>query len=253
MSNPIILAIDATNRAHAMWHGTGGHGTANAFFRQLDMIIDKINPTWTVACFDRPSFRKEIEPGYKSSRQPNPEVAELIAEIKSELELLAHVEACEIDGMEADDLLASFAQFAVDSGYQAVLQTADKDCRQCLRDGQVSILKTAKIKSGKIELSYETANSVEEKFGVHPEDWPDYQMMIGDAGDDIKGVDGIGPKIAAKLLKVVGPMKLILAEPARCPIAKSKIDKLVAFRSRADVVRQLVTLRTDLEVKPWLL
>ncbi|MFT5301483.1 MAG: 5'-3' exonuclease [Mariniblastus sp.] len=248
-----LIAIDATNRIHALWHGTQGSGTVALFFRQLESMVNKLEPTWTVACFDQSSFRKKLDKGYKASRTPNPEIAAIIDEIKSELhQNWPDVPACELEGMEADDLLASFAATALACGYQAILLTGDKDCRQCLRAGQVTIMKKLSIRGGEVEFEFETANDVLEIYGVAPESWQDYQALIGDAGDDIEGAVGIGPKTASELIRRIGSLDEIIKQPSRCPISKRQIDSLVRFRSRVDVVKQLVTLRTDLDVSPWL-
>lgn len=253
MKKERLVAIDATNRCHLLWHGTQGNGAVDLFFRQLELMISKLSPTWCVACFDQPSFRKEIDRTYKSSRSSNPEIQSVIDGIKARLhEQWPEVPVCEAAGMEADDLLASFAAFSIENKSQAILVTGDKDCRQCLRDGWVTIIKRIAVVKGEIRFDYETASDVKKEFGILAEQWPDFQTLVGDKGDDICGCDGIGRKTAVLLLQRLGSLESILSQPERCPVSKRLVGQLVRFQARADVVRQLVTLKSDLEVKQWL-
>ena len=154
------------------------------------------------------------------------------------------MEVLEVSGMEADDLLASIAKQAKG---KVVLVTSDKDCRQCLEAGRVSIINKVKINYGKLEVQFTTEDDVAAKYGVTADQWIDFQAMVGDKVDNIEGVEGVGESTAAKILSI-GTLDEILKAPERCPVSKRIIENLHKFRKRVIEVRLLVTLKTDVEV-----
>jgi len=248
----MIFAIDATNRAHILYHGSGGTGNIAAMFlKQIEAIKKTYQPEFLFCCFDdAPSFRKHIDPEYKINRDETPQaLINAIIDIKQSLPLGMTVE---LETMEADDLLASFASYGHASNIKTVLVTADKDCRQCLRSGSVSLLKKFRTDRGRIiSPQFETADSIKTKYQVTPDQWPDYQALIGDKIDSIIGVPGIGPKRAAELLNSIGPLSEIIKAPARCG-SKKIVRELTKFQKRWQTVLKLVTLRDDLPVKDWI-
>lgn len=248
-SGDIILAIDGTNRVHRLWHVT--HDAAQCvrqFVRDVGALADAIDPAGILVAFDSPTcFRREIEPTYKLGRAAKEHgLVESLAAAAREVALAFPV-AC-AEGFEADDVLATAAFAARSQGLRCVIASPDKDLRQCLVQGQVTILKSWKGHGRNFKPEYLTASQLEAEYGLCPDQWIDYQCLVGDATDGIRGADGIGPKTAAKLLFEAGSIEQLLENRWLSPML-AKSDRLWGslneLKSRLRVVRQLVTLRTD--------
>ena len=241
----MILAIDATNWIHVLWHARVGKGLLNALAARIEAVAESLRAAHVVACFDAHSFRHDLWFGYKANRPERPQ--ELTAL------LVAAPDACMAvatiareEGFEADDLLASLARLGPQIGHQVVLATPDKDCRQCLVDGQVSILRQFSVNGNAIvKPEWLTARSLKDGTGVSAQQWPDYQALCGDPGDGIEGCPGFGPKTAAACLQKAGTLAECFRDPWQLPITMARQTALTNFRKRADLVLRLVTLRTD--------
>ena len=156
--------------------------------------------------FDRGKCRRRCEllPEYKAQRPPMPEdLRSQIVPIKAWLQAFGWP-MLEQEGIEADDLIASIATLREDCPVDIL--SYDKDLAQLVND-QVHILQPDK-NSAWITLG---EAEVEEKFGIRPEFIIDYLAMLGDASDNIRGVEGIGAKTAAKLIQQFGPIENIYA------------------------------------------
>lgn len=151
----------------------------------------------------RRTFRMDIHPGYKSSRKEAPEELKPQFPIIREAVRAFGIPCVELDGWEADDILAAYARLAVEAGLQAVVVTSDKDLMQLVRPG-VTLLDPAKDKIIGPE-------EVFGKFGVRPDQVVDVQALAGDPTDDIPGVAGIGLKTAAALISEFGSLEALLA------------------------------------------
>jgi len=157
-----------------------------------------------------------------------------------------------VDGMEADDVMASYA---VQFPGQVTLLTQDKDQRQCL-SGKCNILLDVEWLLDDVsgdhlpEYKWLSAKKHAEETGIPSEKWTDYQMIMGDNVDGIRGVEGIGAKGAADLVNEFGTVEAVIeaAKAGNESIKPKKRDALIAFEEKLDVTRKLVTLRTDLEI-----
>jgi DNA polymerase-1 len=200
-----------------------------------------------VACFDRPSFRKDLFAGYKAKRPPKalgledclrdaPETLGRVATIAAE------------DGFEADDHLASLAAIGTASGQRVILATGDKDVRQCLVDDWVTQLRGFRMDHGQVmDCEWFTAKCLREQMGLEPAQWVSYQALCGDHGDNIPGCEGFGEKTTLAVLKVAGNLAGCFANPLALPITPRLRNKLLQFRWNSDLMLKLVTLRTDSE------
>jgi DNA polymerase-1 len=150
------------------------------------------------------------------------------------------------DGFEADDQLATITAIGLATDRQVVLASPDKDIRQCLVSGRVSILRGFTVEHGKLKRpEWLTAKGVEEKYGVRPEQWTDFQALTGDAGDGIEGCPGFGPVNAQKVLSAAGTLDRVFTHILGLPITPRLRTSLLNWQPLARDVLRLVTLRTD--------
>lgn len=144
-------------------------------------------------------------------------------------------------GFEADDLIGTTAR-KFEADCQVFIVTPDKDMSQLVHDG-VRILKPGK-KQNEFELL--GSREVAEQFGAPPEQFIDLLTLTGDTSDNIPGAKGIGPKTASSLLKKYGSLEGIYANiDALTPKTRQSLE---AFREMMPLVRELVTIRTDLDL-----
>lgn len=191
----------------------------------------------------KPSFRMELAPDYKANRAPMPD--ELRAQIPILKELIEAFGWPEIsrEGYEADDLIAALAE---DFGSQPVrIVSSDKDIHQVVTDN-INMM----VPDSKGGFDIRGPEEVRKKFEVDTCRIVDYLSLIGDASDNIPGVQGVGPKTAAKLINEVGGIDDLLTSPEKIANVKLR-DKIVAAEDILRKNQKLVTLKTDVENKPW--
>jgi DNA polymerase-1 len=164
------------------------------YFSMLIKLIKEENPDYIAVCYDRPEagFRVKIDPNYKANRSETPE--ELIPQIPyiKKINEIMGIPAFEIPEYEADDVIATLTEYGVSSGLEVTIVSGDKDFSQLVRP-HVLLLDTMKE-------TLTDSQGVVAKWGVRPDQFLDFQALVGDSTDNIPGVKGIGPKGAAKLL-----------------------------------------------------
>lgn len=192
-----------------------------------------------IVAFDhkKKSFRHDVFEAYKAHRAKMPdEMIEQIPLIKQVTELL-HLPIMEIEGMEADDAIASFVAQAEPTSTCYII-TGDKDMMQLVND-RVFIYDTMK------NIIYDRAG-VKTKMGVWPEQIPDLLGLMGDSADNIPGVNGIGPKTAVSLLEKYATLDDILAHAAE---EKGKLgERLQTHAEDARMSKHLATVHTDIDL-----
>lgn len=241
----MIVGWDATNSVHALWHAQGGVGVVAACTRRLEALLDYLQPSAAVACFDRRSFRHDLMPGYKAHREEKP--AGLVRDLADAEAALGNI--CPIAfeiGYEADDCLATLAAIGRARGEKVVLASPDKDLRQCLARGEVTILRKFATDHGAVASSeWYTADTLAAEYKLPPEAWPQYQALCGDSTDSIPGCEGIGDVTAAKILKKAGSIEAALKNPLAIPVTPKQRVALGKFKEHAELMLKLVTLRID--------
>ncbi len=214
------------------------YGFTNMFLR----LTKAIRCDYSLVLFDakRQNFRNEIFPEYKGTRKEIPE--DLIPQfpIIREATSALNLNQLEMDGYEADDLIATYAQKALDKGFEVVVVSADKDLMQLIRPG-VSFYDPMKDK-------FFTPEDVKEKFGVYPDKVVDVQALAGDSIDNVPGVPGIGLKTAAQLVEEFGSLEQILARAGEIKQNKRR-ETLLANIDNAKISLALVTLKKDVPVE----
>lgn len=199
----------------------------------LAVILDK----------DSTSFRNEIYPEYKAQRPEPPEDLRPQFPLIRDATRAFSLPCIEEQGLEADDLIATYAVEAAKQGWNVTIVSSDKDLMQLIGDahgGTIDMLDTMKnVRLGPAE--------VEEKFGVPPEKLGDVLALMGDTVDNIPGIYGIGPKTASRLIVEHG--SLAGALDAAPEMKKSKLkERLLEGREMAELSRVLVTLKEDCEL-----
>lgn len=212
-------------------------GFLNMFMR----LTAKIRCDYCLVLFDakRQNYRNEIFADYKGTRKEIPE--ELIPQfpiIRQAVEVL-NLNYLEMEGFEADDLIATYARKALEEGDEVVVVSADKDLMQLIRPG-VEFYDSMKDK-------FFSPEDVKEKFGVYPNKVVDVQALAGDATDNVPGVPGIGLKTAAELINQFGSLDAVLAQATEIKQNKRR-ETVLANIENAKISRELVKLKDDIEV-----
>ncbi|MDK9722106.1 MAG: DNA polymerase I [Rhodospirillales bacterium] len=208
------------------------------FCTMLTRLMTENGADHLAVIFDagRKTFRNDIYPDYKAHRPPAPE--ELVPQfplIREAVEAFG-VAQVELEGFEADDLIATYAKLGREQGAEVTIVSSDKDLMQLVRPG-VGLLDPLKNKPiGEAEVAL--------KFGVAPDKVVDVQALIGDPTDNVPGVPGIGVKTAAELIGQYGDLDTLLARADEIKQPKRR-ETLLANKDKALMSRDLVRLKED--------
>ena len=208
------------------------------FTKMLMKLMDDLQPSHVLVIFDagRVTFRNDIFPEYKQNRTDPPE--ELVPQfslVRDATEAMS-LPVTELPGFEADDLIASYAKMAHESGTECLIVSSDKDLMQLVRPG-VTMLDPMKQR-------HISDAEVVEKFGVPPNRVVDVQSLAGDSTDNVPGVPGIGIKTAAELINQFGDLDTLLAGAETIKQPKRR-ENLMNFAEQARISRELVRLKDD--------
>ncbi|CAA7619329.1 DNA polymerase I [Magnetospirillum sp. SS-4] len=241
-----VFLIDGSGFIFRAFHGlppmTRPDGTpVNAVYGFTTMLMKLLSETeadHVAVVFDtsRKTFRSEFYPEYKAHRPPPPE--DLVPQFPLVRDATRAFDVCcvEMEGFEADDLIASYARAAAAAGAAVTIVSSDKDLMQLVGPG-ISMLDPMKNRViGEAE--------VREKFGVPPNRVVDVQALCGDASDNVPGVPGIGIKTAAQLIEEYGDLDTLLARAAEIRQPKRR-ETLMENAELARVSRRLVQLKED--------
>ncbi len=189
------------------------------------------------------SFRNDLYEHYKANRPEPPEDLVPQFPLIRDATRAFSLPCIEVPGLEADDLIATYARRAQERGWDVTIVSSDKDLMQLIGEvdgAKIDMLDT--MKNQRIWLP-----EVEEKFGVGPELVGDVLALMGDSVDNVPGIFGIGPKTASKLIAEHGSLTAALdSAPAMKP---SKLrDRLIEGRGDAELSKILVTLKEDCDL-----
>lgn len=213
------------------------------FFNSLFSFIKKYECEKMIVAMDSrtKTFRHELYPEYKATRDQTPEdLREQIPIVEEILNALG-IPIVRIDGFEADDVIASLAMRCKKENRSCRILTGDKDLCQ-LVDENIALLRPSS--AGDYEEM--TREKVKEHYGVFPEQILDYLSLMGDKADNIPGVRGVGKVTAAKWMETFGTMDNLFLHLDEI---KGKVkENLETDRENALLSRRLVTLKDDLEI-----
>jgi DNA polymerase-1 len=181
------------------------------------------------------TFRDEVYPDYKATRSAMPDdLSRQIEPLHAAVKAIGWPLLC-VEGVEADDVIATLAEEAKRRGWRTVISTGDKDLTQ-LVDERTLWINT--MSNEKLDIAGVTA-----KFGVPPERIVDYLTLVGDAIDNIPGVDGVGPGYAAKWIKQYGSLDNLLLHAEEITGTRGEnLRKIVDWLPKA---RELLTVKRD--------
>ncbi len=231
---------------HALPPLTRPDGTpVNAVLGFTNMLVKLINDMHVpgiAVIFDakRKNFRNDIYPEYKANREDPPEdLRPQFAIIREATEAFS-IPAIEMEGFEADDLIATYARLAHEQGRPVAIVSSDKDLMQLIRPG-VRMFDPMKYKDiGEAEVL--------EKFGVPPHKVVDVQALAGDSVDNVPGVPGIGVKTAAQLINEYGDLETLLKRAGEIKQPKRR-EALVNNAENARISKRLVVLDAHVNVE----
>src|SRR5574342_459432 len=234
-----LTAVGGSQR----WQTSKGEPTAGiyGFARELLRIIEQEKPEYLAVAFDvGKTFRDELFPAYKGTREKMPD--DLRPQIKRIRQLVDvfNIPRLEMEGYEADDVLGSVARIAAEQGLGVKIVTGDRDLLQLVNKRTVVYL------AGD-DQNYIRDEDVVKKLGVLPGQVVDYKALVGDKSDNIPGVAGIGEKTAIALIEKYGTLENIYNHIAE--IENRWKTKLEANQANAFLSRDLAQIKTDLNIK----
>ncbi len=210
-------------------------GAVYGFCNMLLKMLNDYDAPYLAVIFDaaRENFRNEIYPEYKANRDDAPEDLVPQFPLIREATEAFDMPALEVEGYEADDLIAAYTKEAVAAGKKVVIVSSDKDLMQLVQPG-VRMLDPMKGK-------WVGEDEVLEKFGVTPDKVVDVQSLAGDSVDNVPGVPGIGIKTAAQLINEYGSLEELLERAEEIKQNKRR-EKLIEHAEDARISKKLVKL-----------
>lgn len=245
-----LYIVDAVNFLFRSYYAIGpmtnpkGEST-NALFgfiRSIYKLMSDFSPDFIIAVFDGPDNKQKrtaMYEHYKSHRKEMPE--DLFPQLEKSHYWceIAGIPFLSVPGVEADDTMGSIAVWAQAQNIEVFLCSSDKDLCQLVDD------KIFMIQPHKDNLLVDR-KKVEEIYGITPNQMVDYLAIVGDASDNIPGLEGFGPKTASALLQQFGTLDAILENPDKVPGAKKqeivRLGKEIALLSR-----RLATIDTNVD------
>src|SRR5499427_9412512 len=218
------------------------------FTAMLIKLLADERPDAVVVCFDKgaPQFRLQRYAEYKAGRAETPDAFRqqlpLIREVLGSL----RIPIVELEGYEADDLLATITRHAREEGCEVVIVTGDRDILQLVRDG-VAVIMTRRGISDVIRYD---AQTVLERYGVSPEKWIDFVALKGETSDNLPGIPGVGDKTAAQLITKYGDVEQVIAHADE--LTPKLRDSVKAHAGQVRTNKELGRLLDDvpMEIEP---
>ncbi len=225
-------------------------GALHGWIKTIWRLQDEEKPDGTLVFFDLGGSqdRLALHPEYKAQRAEMPEALEKQVPAIKEMTRALGLVGIELDGVESDDLLASQARMLANAGHEVLIVSADKDFAQCV-DDRIKMLLPPPTANPKLGWRVLDATGVAEKFGVPPSSIAEYLALIGDTSDNIKGINGVGPKTAEKWFKEFGSLEGIIAHAAELKPERFR-EVVVASAVNLRLNLKLTTLRTESPL-PW--
>ena len=252
-ATPRLLLVDGSSYLYRAFHAMpdlradpndrGSHptGAIRGMINMLNALRKEYPDAPYAACvFDAPgkTFRDALYPEYKAQRAPMPDdLRSQIAPIHEVVRLLGWT-VLAVPGVEADDVIGTLARTAAGQGVEVVISSGDKDLAQLVTPHIVIVdTMTGKRRDEAGVLA---------EFGVRPDQMLDYQVLLGDAIDNVPGVNKVGPKTAAKWLGEYGSLDAIVAQAGQIKGAAG--DNLRQALAWLPTGRELLKIRTDCDL-----
>ncbi len=248
---PKLLLLDGHSLAYRAFYAlpadlsTPAGTVTNAVFgftSMLTKVLSDEKPDYLAVAFDtgKPTFRYEMDPDYKAGRKETPELfSSQMPLIREVLEAL-QIPILEVEGVEADDVIATLATQAEAEGIDVVIVTGDRDVYQLVHDPHVKVLYN---KRGVSDYALYDEAGIVERTGVTAAQYSEYAALRGDNSDNLPGVPGIGEKTAAKLVSTYGTLEEIFEHLEDLP--PKQRENLGEMQERVLLNRQMSLLLRD--------
>ena len=263
---PTLMLLDGNSLAFRAFYALPAENfrtknglTTNAVYGFTAMLINLLRdeaPTHIAAAFDvsRQTFRAERFPEYKATRSATPDEFRGQIDITKEVLGAMGITVLAEPGFEADDIIATLATQADEAGYRVLVVSGDRDSLQ-LVNNDVTVLYPIK---GVSVLTRFTPEAVLEKYGLTPEQYPDFAALRGDPSDNLPGIPGVGEKTAAKWIVEYGSLENLVdnVEGVRGKVGESlraNLSTVVLNRELTHLVRDVPLAQTPdtLRLLPW--
>jgi DNA polymerase-1 len=214
-------------------------GALHGWVKSLWKLADQEKPEATLVFFDLDGAqdRLALHPDYKAHREEMPEALQKQIEPVKLLTRAMGLVGIEQSGVESDDLLAAQAVAFANAGHEVIIVSSDKDFAQIVGE-KIKMMLPPPTANPKLGWRLLDAAGVTEKFGVPPAQIAEYLALVGDTSDNIPGINGVGPKTAAKWLAEWGSLEAIIAHAA----------ELKPERFREPVAAEAEKLRRNLKL-----
>jgi DNA polymerase-1 len=218
-------------------------GFTNMLFKLLSDYKPKgVAVAWDTRPVHRHAIAEEGDVVYKEGRRP---MADLLAEqfpyFRPIVEAFGY-RNLEFEGWEADDVIATLATRADEAGIKTAVVSTDRDAFQLVTDN-VALMMTPR---GVSDVQVYTPERVEARYGIKPEQIPDFIGLKGDSSDNIPGIPGIGDKTAGQLIAQYGSVEDVIAHADELSPARKK--NVIEFADQARLSKELATMRRDLDI-----
>ena len=263
---PTLMLLDGNSLAFRAFYALPAENfktknglTTNAVYGFTAMLINLLRdeaPTHVAAAFDvsRQTFRAERYPEYKATRSATPDEFRGQIDITKEVLNALGITVLAEPGYEADDLIATLATQADESGYRVLVVTGDRDSLQ-LVNSNITVLYPIK---GVSTLTRYTPEAVQEKYGLTPQQYPDFAALRGDPSDNLPGIPGVGEKTAAKWIVEYGSLQGLVdnVDTVRGKVGDSlreNLSTVVLNSELTQLVRDVPLAQTPdtLRLLPW--
>jgi len=214
------------------------------FTNMLFKLLADYRPKGVAVAWDtRATHRKELDPEYKVDRRPMPDLlAEQFPHFRPIVEAFGY-QNLEFEGWEADDVIATLAARADEAGIKTTVVSTDRDAFQLVTEN-IALMMTPR---GVADVHVYTPERVFARYGVTPEQVPDFIGLKGDSSDNIPGVPGIGDKTAGQLVAQYGSLEGVLEHVDELSPARGRALREHADQARAS--KELATMRRDLPLQ----
>jgi DNA polymerase I len=246
--NKTLLLVDGSSYLYRAFHAmpdlrnAQGEPTGAIYgvINMLRKLAHDYQPQYAACIFDvrGKTFRDELYPEYKAHRPSMPEdLAHQVEAIHDVVKAMGWP-VVGVAGVEADDVIATMAEMAEQKGWKSIISTGDKDLAQLVTE-QTTLVNT---------MSNETLTpeAVQKKFGVRPDQIVDYLMLVGDAVDNVPGVNKVGPKTAVKWLDQYASVDEIVAHAG--DIKGAVGEHLRVALPQFELTRDLLTVRRNCDL-----
>jgi DNA polymerase-1 len=249
----VLLLVDGSSYLYRAFHAmpdlravpgdpaSPATGAIRGMINMMQKLRRDVRADYAACIFDAPgaTFRDEIYPEYKATRSPMPSDLRTQIDAIHEVVRLLGWKVLSVPGVEADDVIGTLSCMATRSGVQTIISSGDKDLSQLVNE-HVTVIDTMNDRRRDMQ-------GVEAEFGVPPRLMVDYQTLVGDAVDNVPGVDKVGPKTAVKLLQEYGSLDNLVANADKVKGAVGEnLRRALEWLPKG---RQLLTIRTDCELK----